>query len=108
MDDNFKKNLLSESVWLRAFYMIIFYFVSSAVTMILLAIVAIQFLFALITGSPNSNLVNFTNGATEYIFQIYRFLTFNSDIKPFPFTRWPTSKNADKSLVSDSDNHHAD
>jgi hypothetical protein len=52
-------------------------------------LVTVQFLFALITGNDNKNLRAFCDSLSQYIFQAIRFLTYNSEEKPFPFSDWP-------------------
>lgn len=95
MDDELKKNLMSESLWLRIFYMVIFYLVSQVAMMLVAALVVIQTLFALVTKKPNLNLKEFSVGLNHYVCQILCFLTFNSDQKPYPFNDWPKAEHDD-------------
>src|SRR5690606_36175239 len=52
-------------------------------------VVIVQFLFALITGQDNVNLRQFGLALSTFIFQTLKFLTYNSEEKPFPFSDWP-------------------
>ena len=92
MDEKLKKNLLSESIWIRGLYMALFYFISHFAIILLLIIAIVQWLLVLFTTKPNKNLHNFTSSATQFLYQIFSFLTFNREKKPFPFSEWPSSK----------------
>jgi hypothetical protein len=47
-------------------------------------------LYVLITGSPNVPLIAFGKSLATYTYQIVLYLTFNSDVRPFPFDAdWP-------------------
>lgn len=92
MDDTLKKNLKSESVWLRILYMAIFYLVIQIAIMLIIVLAVAQALFALVTGEPNRNLRQFSSSLNQYFFQVIHFMTFNSDLKPYPFTDWPKAE----------------
>ncbi len=55
-------------------------------------LVCLQFFVALVNGVDNPNLRRFGETLCEYIYQALRFLTYNSDEKPFPFADWPQPK----------------
>jgi hypothetical protein len=68
--------------------MLLFWIVLYLVMMVTGALILIQVLFALITGSDNENLRKFSADLTKYINQIILFLTYNENRKPFPFAAW--------------------
>ena len=103
MDEKLKKNLLSESVWLRGLYMLLFYAISSIMIMLLVFIAGVQWILTLVTTKPNKNLHTFTAGGNNYLYQIFKFLTFNAEEKPFPFSDWPSSKGNAEQLTSKND-----
>lgn len=49
----------------------------------------VQWGFLLLTGQVNDNLKGFHVEVGRYITQVMRYLTFESDDKPFPFSSWP-------------------
>jgi len=59
-------------------------------------VVVIQFGFLLITGHVNTNLKGFNKEVGLYLFDIIKFLSFQSSEKPFPFRDWPYDKNTNK------------
>ena len=83
-----KQNLQDTNQWIRILYMVLFWVVLYFSMMVAGALIFIQVLFALITGSENKNLRDFSVGLIKYINQILLFLTYNEDRKPFPFAAW--------------------
>jgi hypothetical protein len=75
--------------WLRGLFMVLFLVVLWIVKILFLAIILLQFAIVLITDNVNVNLQNFSKMLSSYAYQIYIFLTYNSDEKPFPFGDWP-------------------
>jgi hypothetical protein len=87
-----KSNLLSSKHWLRLIFMLLFAVVLQLTSLIMWALVILQFLFSLITGQDNHNLRRFGQSLSRYIFDTLRFLTYNSEQKPFPFADWPSDE----------------
>lgn len=88
-NDQIKSNLLSSKHWLRLAFMLLFAAVLQIASIVMWVIVIVQFLFSLITGADNSNLRKFGYSLSVYIFHIFKFLTYSSEEKPFPFADWP-------------------
>lgn len=86
--EQLKQNLQNPNQWRRILYMLLFWIVLYLVMMVTGALILIQVLFALITGSDNENLRKFSADLTKYINQIILFLTYNENRKPFPFAAW--------------------
>ncbi len=87
--DGLEKHLKSRSTWMRLLYMVIFTVFLSVAEFVLAAVVVFQFLMRLITGEINKQLQEFGLSLSRYCYQIFRFLTFNSEEHPFPFADWP-------------------
>jgi hypothetical protein len=90
-NEELKSNLLSSKHWLRLVFMVLFAVLLQVVGIIMWVLVILQFVFSLITGRDNSNLREFGQSLSTYIYQILKFLTYNSEEKPFPFSDWPDS-----------------
>ncbi|MFL0808850.1 MAG: DUF4389 domain-containing protein [Agarilytica sp.] len=90
MDQQLKENITSGATWMRCLYMVFFGVCLTVSRFVMWVVVVLQFLFALTTGSDNANLRRLGDSLSQYIFQALKFLTFNSEEKPFPFTDWPT------------------
>ena len=75
--------------WFRLLFVILFTLIYGVAEVVLVAVVAIQFGFVLITGDRNQVLLVFGASLSKFIYQILQFVTFNSEVKPFPFSSWP-------------------
>ena len=91
MDKQLKSNLTSKRSWTRLIYMIVFAICLQVSSVVMWVLVALQFLFTLITGRDNLNLRRLGDSLSQYIYQALQFLTYASDDKPFPFSEWPVS-----------------
>ncbi len=89
MSNGLKRNLASESIWIRLLYMLLFALVYQVVELLVLFSTVALFLFTLFSGRPNTNLREFGSSLSQYTYQIFRFLTFNSERRPYPFSDWP-------------------
>lgn len=96
-NEELKKNLTSGNQWMRLVYMVLFYFLLQLAGLVMLAVVVLQFLFAIITGSANDNLRRLGDQVSSYIYQTLQFLIYNTEEKPFPFSEWPESEAEDLS-----------
>jgi hypothetical protein len=84
-------NLRKPAVWIRIVFMVAFAVVLYLIIApVILVVIIAQILFVFITGSPNSNLRDFSIALVEYIFQILKFLIYATDNKPFPFSNFPS------------------
>lgn len=88
-NEDIKSNLLNSRHWLRLLFMVIFAVFLQIARVVMWVVVIVQFLFALITGQDNVNLRQFGLALSTFIFQTLKFLTYNSEEKPFPFSDWP-------------------
>ena len=92
MNTETKTNIQNTSTWIRILYMLLFVLAYSAAEFILAITVVIQVIIKLVTGELNERLKTFGNQISQYIFDVLKFLTFNSEDKPFPFDEWPTGE----------------
>ena len=91
-----EQNLKRRSTWLRLLFMCIYGLLASLASMVATVVVVLGFLMVLFTGEVNRELRQLGQGIASYLYQIIRYLTFNTDDKPFPFgSAWPTKETAD-------------
>lgn len=76
---------------LKALFFILFYFISYAVWGLSIGISIFQYFCALVLKEPNQYLLDFSKNLNLYLFDIVRFISFNTETKPFPFSPWPNS-----------------
>ncbi len=88
-NEQLKSNLTSSKHWLRLIFMLVFAAVLQLASLVMWVLVSAQFLFSLITGSDNAHLRRFGYSLSTYIYDVFKFLTYNSEEKPFPFADWP-------------------
>ena len=83
---------------LRLPYMITFGIISYILIWPLLALSVIQFGFQLFEGIPNARLVNLSNQIITYLVQIFDYISYKTDQKPYPFSSLPAKTNSKKKL----------
>lgn len=91
-NETLKSNVTSASHWLRFLYMLLFAVLLYVAAWVMAVVVILQFLFTLLSGSPNPNLRLFGDSLSRYIFEALQFLTYNRERKPFPFSDWPDNR----------------
>jgi len=91
-----EKNLKSRTVWLRLVFMCVYGVIASLAGMVGSVVVVLGFLWLLFTGEVNRELRQVGQSIAMYIFEILRYLTLNTDDKPFPFGgAWPSEETED-------------
>lgn len=84
-----KEHFMDGKTWLRGLYMLLFVIAYNIAAMILVVLTIFQFLCALLTGGVNRRLLQLGKNLSRFINQVWDFLTFNTEIKPYPFSSWP-------------------
>ena len=74
----------------RLLFMVAFGIVAYILIWPLLALSVIQFGFQLIEGIPNARLVSLSNQIILYILQIFDYISYQTDQKPYPFSSLTT------------------
>ena len=92
VEPSWKERLLSVEHWLRFAFMVLFIIILWVASYLVLALVMIQFVWALVSGQGNTNLKVFGGSLASFIHQVLRFLSYNTNDKPFPFADWPKSE----------------
>ena len=103
-----KNSLTSLKHWQRLVFMLLFGLMLHAASIAMWVLVAVQFIFTLITGSDNRNLRSLGKSMTIFISQALEYLTYNTEQKPFPFADWPDggcSTPDEKSLTTPDQNN---
>ena len=103
MEDDMKQRLTRRDVWVRALYMIFFVIAYTVAEVVLGIVTLVQFVFVLVTGNANENLLRLGNNLSAYVYQVFRFLTFNSETQAFPFSEWPDEAIAEDNMWMQED-----
>ncbi len=86
-----EQNIKSRATWLRLLFMVIFYALISLAGLVGTFVVVVGFFWVLFTGEVNQQLRQAGQAIASYMYEIIRYLTFNTDDKPFPFGgEWPS------------------
>jgi hypothetical protein len=89
MDDKTKASLTNLETWKRGLFMVVFAIISGLAKLIVAVVAVFQFVTLLIKGQTNETMVPFGQNLSTYIYQLTTFLTFNTDVMPFPFMDFP-------------------
>ncbi|GAB1262950.1 DUF4389 domain-containing protein [Aurantivibrio plasticivorans] len=89
MDEELKTNVLSPDIWMRLLVMVLMVICANVSLWVLWLVASLQFLFSLVLGRPNENIDEFSTGLLAYLRQIFEFLVFKTDDRPFPFAPFP-------------------
>jgi hypothetical protein len=84
-----------ESILLRILWMVLFVLVWQVAETVLAVVVLAQLVYRLFNGAPSLGMMSFGDSLSQYLAQIGRFGTFNTDQKPWPFADWPTPRAPD-------------
>ena len=107
--DEMVENLKRPSAWLRVLFMAGFVVALYITGVILMVLTLAQIIFSLLTGSANTNLRGMGASLTTYVNQILLYLTYNSEIKPFPFLPFPVAEDvAEAEFETEFEAHPAD
>ena len=96
----------SSEVFSRIFYTLLFFVVGWFTLWVFSFVVLIQFGFLLITSQVNTNLKGFNKEVGMFLFDLIKYLSFQTNEKPFPFRDWPydvNAKNKNNSELNDAD-----
>ena len=74
---------------MRGLFMLLFAVIYGIAELLLFVTAVFQFGSVLLTGHPNDRMRSFGESLGRLFYQIVRFLTFNTDERPFPFSDWP-------------------
>ena len=88
-------NAERQSLIMRVIWMLIFFFVWQLAEVVLLVVVVAQLVMRVLNGRANESLRGFGDSLSQYVAQIGRFATFNTDRKPWPMSDWPVPRPAD-------------
>jgi hypothetical protein len=86
-----EENLKSRDTWTRLLFMAICYVLVCLASLVGSVVVVFGFLMVLFTGKVNPELREVGQNLARYVYENIRYLTYNTDERPFPFGRpWPS------------------
>ena len=86
-----------DSIWLRLFFMLVVALLYSVSRVVLCAVVVVQFFIVVLVKEANEPLLSLGQSLASYTYQIIRYLTFNTEERPFPFdSDWPSANDSNQ------------
>ena len=79
------------TAWTRVLFVALFWIVFYVSQLVIATVVIAQCAFTVITGTPNHQLLKLGDMLGKYVGDIMRYVTFNTDQRPFPFSDFPKS-----------------
>ena len=87
-----EQNLKSRATWLRLMFMLVSILLLAVTSLVGTLVVVLGFVWLLFTGEVNRQLQQVGQSIAAYVYEIIRYLTFNTDEKPFPMGGdWPAA-----------------
>ena len=91
-----EKNVKTKSTWLRLLFMVVIGVTWSIAVFVTGAVIIVNFFYVLFTGKSNNKLTEFGQSLATYLYQVARFMTFNTETRPFPIDEdWPAGEKRD-------------
>ena len=86
-----EENLKSRATWIRLAFMAISALLLSVTSLVGTIVVVLGFFWVLFTGEVNRQIQQVGQSIAAYVYELIRYLTFNTDEKPFPMGGdWPS------------------
>lgn len=96
MEEQLNERLSQVQIWQRIFLMLLFAVVITLVRWIAWIPILLQLFFVLVSGEKNQHILSFGRGLAIYDYHLLLYLTFGTDVLPFPFS--PLNMSADLKL----------
>jgi len=93
----------------RLLYMLLFAVILYIAGTVVFALVALQFIFSLMNNDSNDEMRQLGKSIGVFFKQALDFLTYNSKVKPFPFSPWPggdEESNKQSNSASETNDHN--
>lgn len=88
--------------WIRLLYMLLYGIALHICGMLMWLMCGVQFVLTLFQGEPNANLLRFSAILTGFIARALDYVSYNTEIRPYPFESWPQDE-----VMSNSDSSSA-
>ncbi len=94
MQEDIKKNLKNISAWQRLLFMLLFVVFMTVAAVVMTAVIVFQILVNLLTGRSNARALELGQSLARYIYDIWLYLSYNTQERPYPFADWPSGAQA--------------
>jgi len=102
MNEELASKLRDTNAWTRILYIVMFGLVLYVAAAVVLLVVLLLVVFTLLTGERDARMQGFAASLAEYVAQVLRYITYNTDVRPFPFSDWPAPPQAGAAKEGDT------
>lgn len=92
MNDPFSEPQANRSIWVRGLKTLVMALTYQLASTVLLALAIFQFAWTLIYKTPHLQMIGLGRRLGRYQNQIARFVSFDTETVPFPFSDWPSDQ----------------
>jgi len=100
MNDIQETTVNRKNIGVRFLYTLLFVIVLEILKTIILLTVLFQFIYLFISKKYSNRVREFSNKIGTYAYKVMRYLCLNENIRPFPFTDFPTEIEKPMEMVS--------
>ncbi len=98
-----EESLKSKSSWMRVFYILVMLILYGVSRIVLGVVILFQICSVLFTGSTHKRLLDLGRSLAAYTYEIVMYVSYNSDVRPFPFDAdWPSAAANDRDAATDN------
>ena len=94
-EETLSDHIKHRGTWMRGLNMVLFAVFYSIAEIVMAAVVIFQFLITLVSGRRNERLLALGAALARYVYEIIRYLTYNTERRPYPFSPWPDAEPPD-------------
>ena len=84
-DSDWRDNISAGESWMRLLYMLAYGLILWVCSLVAGVVILLQAVLLLLTRSPRSGLLEFSENLVGYMLSIFRYLMFLEEERPFPF-----------------------
>ena len=96
MKKELRENLIDEGIWMRGIFMVLFFIAYNIAEFLILVTALFQFVSVLVTGRLNETMLRLGNNLSYFSLETFKYMTFNTNFRPFPFSPWPDKEPSDQ------------
>lgn len=100
-DSDWRENISFGGSWMRLLYMVAYLLILWVCSLVAGVVLLIQAVLLLLTRSPGSDLVEFSENLVAYMLSVLRYLLFLDEERPFPFN--PAKRDGEEPAPVDED-----
>lgn len=98
MQQSMRSEKVAGTIWGRGLYMLLFALLYSVAEFVMAAVVLVQFGYRIFNDECHPRLLALGASLASYIYQVFRYLSFNVEVMPYPFSEWPEGESPHRGI----------